>query len=65
MPEAANVSLSVFDVTGRMVATLVNRPMNAGSHTETFDASALSSGIYFYRLEAGDFQSVQKMMLVK
>jgi len=65
LPDAANVSLSVFDVTGRKVAILVDRPMNAGSHTQTFDASALSSGIYFYRLEAGEFQSVQKMMLVK
>lgn len=65
LPQAEEVSLSVFDITGRQVATLVNRPMNAGSHTETFDASALSSGIYFYRIEAGDFQSVQKMMLVK
>jgi hypothetical protein len=65
MPQAEKLTLSVFDITGRQVATLIDRPMNAGSHTQTFDASALSSGIYFYRLEAGDFQSVQKMMLVK
>jgi len=65
LPQSVDVELSVFDITGRQVATLVDRPMNAGSHTETFDASGLSSGMYFYRIEAGDFQSVQKMMLVK
>jgi len=65
LPQTADVKLSVFDITGRQIATLVDRPMNAGSHIETFDASGLSSGIYFYRIEAGDFQSVQKMMLVK
>ncbi|NBC26306.1 MAG: PKD domain-containing protein [Bacteroidetes bacterium] len=65
LPQPGKVTLRVFDITGRQVATLVDQQMNAGTHIETFDASNLASGIYFYRLEAGDFQSVQKMLLVK
>jgi len=65
LPQSEEVTLTVFDVTGRRVATLVDQPMNAGIHNQTFDASALSSGIYFYRLEAGSFSDVQKMTLIK
>lgn len=65
LPQPEEVTLSVYDITGRQVTTLIDRPMNAGSHTQTFNASSLSSGMYFYRIEAGDFRDVQKMMLVK
>ncbi|REL39249.1 T9SS C-terminal target domain-containing protein [Rhodohalobacter sp. SW132] len=65
LPQSEEVTLTVFDITGRRVATLVDQPMNAGIHNQTFDASALSSGIYFYRLEAGSFSDVQKMTLIK
>ena len=65
LPQSEEVKLTVFDITGRRVATLVDQPMNAGIHNQTFDASALSSGIYFYRLEAGSFSDVQKMTLIK
>ena len=59
------VTLKIYDVLGRQVATLVNQVQNAGSHTINFDASKLSSGVYFYRLDAGNYQSVKKMMLLK
>jgi hypothetical protein len=64
---AANsqVSLLVYDVSGRLVATLVNGWQEAGSHLVTFDGSRLSSGLYFLRMQAGDFSAVKKMMLVK
>ena len=65
LPEAEEVRLRVYDITGRLVSTIVNEELNAGSHTRVFDASALSSGVYFYRLEAGSFSSVQKMTLIK
>ena len=65
LPESAHVTLNVYDVTGRQVATLVNGTMNAGAHTVTFDASRLASGIYLYRLQAGDRVFTRKMMLVK
>ncbi|MCX6601688.1 MAG: T9SS type A sorting domain-containing protein [bacterium] len=59
------VTLDAFNVMGQKVAELVNAPLAAGSHTVSFDASALPSGVYIYRL-AADGQMVQrKMMLLK
>ncbi|WP_428235893.1 T9SS type A sorting domain-containing protein [Gracilimonas sp.] len=65
LPRAANVSLTVYDMLGRKVATLVNERMTAGTHTAAFDASRLASGMYIYRIEAGSFESIKKMMLIK
>jgi len=59
------VTLRIFDVLGREVATLVNQYQSAGNHTVSFNASSLASGMYFYKLEAGSFQSIKKMMLLK
>lgn len=60
------VKLQVFDVTGRSVQTLVDRVETSGEHSVTFDASALSSGMYFYRLTTEDGVSLtNKMMLIK
>ncbi len=59
------VKLAVYDVTGKEVASLVNGELTAGSYKYDFNASDLASGIYFYRLEAGNFTSVKKMMLIK
>ena len=61
----ANVSLKVFDMLGREVATLVNGVMEAGEHRANFDASKLTSGLYIYKLEAGSQAATRKMMLVK
>jgi hypothetical protein len=60
-----NVSLVVSDVSGKIVATLVNEQLNSGTYEVTFDGSKLSSGIYFYKLQAGNFSDVKKLMLVK
>lgn len=63
---ASNVSLTVYNVLGQKVASLLNnRKMSAGSHMVGFDASNLSSGIYFYRLEAGSFVQQRSMTLIK
>ncbi|MEI7811355.1 MAG: T9SS type A sorting domain-containing protein [Ignavibacteria bacterium] len=59
------VSLKIFDVIGKEVAVLVNQDQTAGTYHVQFDASHLSSGIYFYKLQSGDFTSVNKMMLIK
>ncbi|MBM2841336.1 MAG: hypothetical protein HW412_1864, partial [Bacteroidetes bacterium] len=59
------VSLKVYDVIGREVATLVNEEKKPGSHTATFNASTLASGVYFYRLTAGDFVETKKLMLLR
>lgn len=65
LPTMANVSLKIFDLTGKQVAQLVNGSLPAGTHEYTFDASQLSSGVYFYKLESKGFTQVKKMMLVK
>jgi hypothetical protein len=63
--ERANVTLKVFDMLGREVATLINSVKEAGSHEVNFDASNLSSGLYVYTINAGNFSSSKKMMLMK
>lgn len=65
LPEAGNVSLKVYDVLGNEVATLVNEFKQAGVYNAKFANSTLSSGIYLYRLQAGSFVSVKRMMLIK
>ncbi len=59
------VSLKIFDILGREVATLVNENQQTGNYEVTFDASKLSSGIYFYKLQAGFFVETKKMILIK
>jgi len=65
LPEPAHITVEVFDITGRHVATLVDRPMPAGEHATDFDAGGLSSGIYVYRIQAGDAALTRRMSLVK
>jgi hypothetical protein len=65
IPFASDVTLEVFNMQGQRVATLVNGMTNAGAHTVPFNAESLSSGIYMYRLTAGNFSQTNKMMLVK
>jgi len=59
------VKLSIYDIQGRLLATLVDGFRNAGIHEVTFGASDLSSGIYFAQIEAGNRSAIQKLMLVK
>jgi enediyne biosynthesis protein E4 len=63
--KASNVKLMVYDVTGRLVSTPVNGYMQAGEFETDFNSSGLSSGTYFYRLEAEGFTSTKKMVLIK
>ncbi len=65
LPEAAYVELCVFDVTGRLVRTLVSSRQGAGYYTISFDGSSACSGIYFFRIRAGTFVQMRKMVLVK
>jgi flagellar hook assembly protein FlgD len=59
------VSLKVYDITGRLVATLVDGLREAGAQQVTFDGSNLASGIYLYELTAGSHSATGKMMLMK
>ena len=67
LPSATQVTLEVFNMLGQKVATLIkNESMAVGSHTQNFDASNLSSGLYIYRISAGSsFVQSKKMMLIK
>jgi hypothetical protein len=65
LPVASEVKLEVYDVLGKKIATLVNERQSAGSYQVVWNASGLSSGTYFYRLQAGTFTQTKKMILVK
>jgi len=65
IPQHSNVTIKVYDILGNEVATLVNEEKPVGSYEVTFDASALTSGIYFYQLQAGIFNETKKMIVLK
>lgn len=65
LPEAAQVELKVYDVLGAEVATLMNQELQAGRYDVNWDASQLASGVYIYRIKAGDFVDSKKLMLLK
>ncbi|HWA05413.1 MAG TPA: YCF48-related protein, partial [Ignavibacteria bacterium] len=65
MPVAGNVELKVYDLLGKEVASLVSGNFSAGTHVVPFDASALASGVYIYKITAGTFIDSKKMVLIK
>jgi len=65
LPVSGRVAVRVYNILGQAVATLVDGNQNAGTYEVSFNASALSSGVYFYRIESGSFAAVKKMMLLK
>ena len=65
LPSDGKVSLKIFDMSGKEIMTLVNEVKTAGYYSVSFNASGLSSGVYFYRLTADNFTATKKMMLVK
>jgi len=65
LPEASQVTLKVYNVLGKEVATLANGYQQAGAYQVTFDATNLSAGVYLYVIEAGDFSATKRMVLLK
>jgi hypothetical protein len=65
LPSAGFISLKIYDITGREVKQLVNEIQQAGYYTVNFNAAGLSSGMYFYKLSAGNFNEVKKMVVIK
>ena len=65
LPKSGEVNLVVYDILGRVVKELVSGVFEAGNHKVNFNATNLASGIYFYKLKAGDFVSVKKLTLLK
>jgi hypothetical protein len=65
LPRQSLVTLKIYDILGREVAILVNEQKPAGRYETRFDGKSLSSGVYFYRIKAGDFVQTKKMVLAK
>lgn len=65
LPENENVTIQIYNALGELVKEIVNGQFDAGYHTVNFNASNLSSGVYIYRIQAGSFTNVKKMMLLK
>jgi hypothetical protein len=65
IPQTGFVKLKVYDITGKEVASLINGELKAGTYEYQFNAVNLSSGVYFYRIEAENFTDIKRMMLVK
>lgn len=65
VPKKGNVSIKVYDIKGRLVQTLIKENLNSGEYEVNFSAKELSSGVYYYRMEASDFSETKKMMYLK
>ena len=65
LAKATNVELSIFNILGQKVITLVNGPMSSGTHSVVFNATHFASGVYFYGIKTQEYQSYKKMMLLK
>ncbi|MBU0508718.1 T9SS type A sorting domain-containing protein [bacterium] len=65
LPNVGHVTLSIFNLLGEEVTTLVDGAQSAGSHTVSFDGTGLASGVYLYRLQAEGFVQTRKMVMLK
>ncbi|MFZ1979439.1 MAG: T9SS type A sorting domain-containing protein, partial [Bacteroidota bacterium] len=65
IPSRSSVSLKIFDILGREVATIVSQELPAGTYSRQWNAAKMSSGIYFYRLQAGSFTQTKRLVLLK
>ena len=65
IPKQSLVKLTIFDLLGREITTLVNEQKGAGTYSVKFEASSLSGGVYFYKLEAGNFIQTRKLLFLK
>ncbi|HEY5123868.1 MAG TPA: T9SS type A sorting domain-containing protein, partial [Ignavibacteria bacterium] len=65
IPNNSFVTLKIYDVLGREVQILVNESLKPGTYETSFDGSTLNSGVYFYKISAGDFSETKKMLMVK
>ena len=63
LPRSAKVNLSLYDMSGRLVKVLVNESKDSGIHTVNVNTGTLTRGVYYYKLQAGDFSAVKKMTL--
>ena len=65
LPKPENIKMEIFNLLGQRMATLLNKQMPTGSHEIEFTAKNLTSGVYLYRISAGEFHQIKKMILLK
>jgi hypothetical protein len=65
LPKRSLVQIKIFDILGKEIATLVNEQKSTGTYSVQFNGSALASGIYFYKMQAGSFTETKKLILLK
>jgi hypothetical protein len=65
IPQSSNVVLTIYDILGNLVETLVNENQEAGNYEISFNAGELSNGIYYYKIQSGNFIATKKMLLLK
>ncbi|HRI86435.1 MAG TPA: T9SS type A sorting domain-containing protein, partial [Ignavibacteria bacterium] len=65
IPKSSNVSIKVYDISGKFISEIVNKFHSAGNYEASFSGEDLSSGVYFYRIEAGELSQTKRMMLLK
>ena len=65
LPDACETRMDIFNIMGQRIVSLINDNLDAGQHTAEWDGSSMASGVYFYRLEAGDYAESKKMVLLK
>ncbi len=65
LPKGSHVKLEIYNTLGERIATLTNETRQAGYYSEQFNATGLASGVYFYRLQSGDFVGTKKLLLLK
>jgi hypothetical protein len=65
LPQKSYVKLTVYDLLGRNIISLVKGTLDVGKHIINFNGSTLSSGLYFYKIEAGNFTETKKMLFLK
>lgn len=65
LPQRAHIKLSIFDTLGNEIKIILNKELHAGNHEINFDASNFTSGVYFYRIQTGDFVQTKKMILLR
>lgn len=65
LPERTKVTIKIYDILGGELTTLINEEVDAGWHERTFNAEALATGVYIYRMNAGSYKSTKKMLMIK
>jgi hypothetical protein len=65
VPELSEINVSIYDIQGRLVETLVDENLSSGNHSVQWNASGFSSGVYFLKLESSDYSQIEKLMLLK